>query len=155
MPTSDQKTFKDFFFGAPSFWKAAYSWRPELYIIVAAFAFLAWLIPSLQRFFFHWPMCIGIGVIGLIVKEIERRKNPPAATPEHVEAPAPPMILQRLQDSTSCAFLVLPLVVAAAIVSPTMDPMISATLEVAFPLLNFHAVTSLCCWLVYRLTYGR
>jgi hypothetical protein len=100
-------------------------------------------------------MCFGIGVIGLIAKEIERRKNSPVATAEHAKAPAPPMILQRLQDSTSCAFLVLPLVVAAAIVSPTMDPMISVTLEVAFPLLNFRAATSLCCWLVYRLTYGR
>jgi hypothetical protein len=33
--------------------------------------------------------------------------------------------------------------------------MFSLALEVLFPLLNLRFLTSLCCWLVYRVAYER
>jgi hypothetical protein len=99
-------------------------------------------------------MFFGIGVVGLIARTIERQKNL-AAKPEGTASHPLPVILQLLQDLTSCIFLALPLTLAAAIASPTEDQMLSLVLEVLFPLLNFRFLTSLCCWLVYRLAYGR
>jgi hypothetical protein len=154
-PSSAQKSLKSVFFDSLSFRKAANPLRPELYLVFAGIAFFGWLVPPLQHFLFHWPVCIAIGLTSLIAREIERRKD--RATPMAItlNAPAPPVILRLFHDLTSCLFLVLPLTMAAAVLSPTMDLMISLTEEVIFPLLNLRAVTSVCCWLVYRLVYSR
>jgi hypothetical protein len=152
---SGQKTLKSVFFDTLSFRKAANPLRPEIYLIFAGVAFFGWLVPPLQHFLFHWPVCIGIGLTGLMARETERRKERSTATAITVNAPGPPVILQFLQDLTSCLFLVIPLTMAAAVLSPSMDPMISLTEEVIFPLLNLRAVTTVCCWLVYRLVYSR
>ena len=154
-PASEQKPLKSVFIDSLSFRKAANALRPELYLIFASVALLGWLIPPLQHFFFRWPMCIGIGLTGLIAREIERRKDHSTGMPLTLNAPSPPMILQLFHDLTSCLSLILPLAMAAAVLSPKMDLMISLTQEVAFPLLNLRAVTSVCCWLVYRFAYGR
>lgn len=154
-PASGQKSLKSVFFDSLSFRKAANPLRPELYLIFAGIALLGWLVPPLQHFLFHWPVCIAIGLTSLIAREIERRRDRVTARLITLNAPAPPAILQLFHDLTSCLFLVLPLTMAAAVLSPTMDLMISLTEEVIFPLLNFRAVTSVCCWLAYRLVYSR
>ena len=99
-------------------------------------------------------MFFGIGAVGVIARTIERQKHL-TVEPEGAASPPLPVILQLLQDFTSCIFLALPLTLAAAIASPSEDQMFSLVLEVLFPLLNFRFLTSLCCWLVYRLAYGR
>ena len=135
--------------------KLANPLRPELYLLGAAIALLVWLFRPLEPFFFHWPMFFGIGVTGLIARSIERQKHAPAP-PESLIQPAPPLIFATpARFFTSCIFLALPLALAAAIVSQTMDLMISLVLEVLFPLLNFRFVTSLSSWLGYGLTYRR
>jgi hypothetical protein len=154
-PASAQKSLKSVFFDSLSFRKAANPLRPELYLIFAGIALLGWLVPPLQHFLFHLPVCIAIGLTSLIAREIERRTEHVSAMAITLNAPAPPVILQLIHDLTSCFFLVLPLTMAAAVLSPTMDLMVSLTEEVIFPLLNLRAVTSVCCWLVYRLVYGR
>jgi len=154
-PASGQKSLKSVFFDSLSFRKAANPLRPELYLIFAGVALLGWLFPPLQHFLFHWPVRIAIGLTSLVAREIERRKDRATAMALTLNAPAPPVILQLFHDLTSCLFLVLPLTMAAAVLSPTMDLMVSLTEEVTFPLLNLRAVTSVCCWLVYRLVYNR
>jgi hypothetical protein len=156
MPVLERKSLKGQFLESLYLRKLANPLRPELYLLGAAIALLVWLFRPLERFFFHWPMFFGIGVTGLIARSIERQKRVRAPTrPESLIQPAPPLILQLLQDFTSCIFLALPLTLAAAIASQTMDLMISLVLEVLFPLLNFRFVTSLSSWLVYRLAYRR
>jgi hypothetical protein len=154
-PAPGQKSLKTVFFDTLSLKKAANPLRPELYLIFAGVALLGWLIPSLQHFLFHWPVCIAIGLTGLMARETERRKERATAAAITLNAPAPPSILQLFHDLTSCLFLVLPLTMAAAVLSPTMDLMVSLAEEVIFPLLNLRAATSVCCWLVYRLVYNR
>jgi hypothetical protein len=154
-PPSAQKLLKSAFFDSLSFRKAANPLRPELYLIFAGIALLGWLVPPLQHFLFHWPVCIVIGLTGLMARETERRRDRATAAAITLNAPAPPVILQLIHDLTSCLFLVLPLTMAAAVLSPTMDLMVSLTEEVLLPLLNLRAVTSVCCWLVYRLVYNR
>jgi hypothetical protein len=154
-PASGQKSLKSVFFDSLSFRKAANPLRPELYLIFAGVALLGWLVPPLQYFLFHWPVCIAIALTGLMAREIERRREHASAMPITVNAPAPPMILQFFHDLTSCLFLVLPLTMAAAVLSPSMNLMISLTEEVLFPLVNLRAATSVCSWLVYRLVYNR
>jgi hypothetical protein len=154
MPVFERKSLKSQFLESLYLRKLANPLRPELYLLGAAIALLVWLFRPLEPFFFHWPMFFGIGVTGLIARSIERQKHAPAP-PESLIQPAPPLLLQLLQDFASCIFLALPLALAAAIVSQTMDLMISLVLEVLFPLLNFRFVTSLSSWLVYRLAYRR
>jgi hypothetical protein len=154
MPVFEQKTLKSQFLESLYLRKLANPLRPELYLLGVAIALLVWLFRPLERFFFHWPMFFGIGVIGLLARANERQKRA-LAPPEGISQPMPPLILQLPQDFTSCIFLALPLTLSAAIVSQTMDLMISLVLEVLFPLLNFRFLTSLSSWLVYRLAYRR
>jgi hypothetical protein len=153
MPVFERKSLKSQFFDSLYLRNLAKPLRPELYLLGAGIGLLVWLFRPLEHFFFHWPMFFGIGVVGLIARTIERQKNL-AAKPEGTASHPLPVILQLLQDLTSCIFLALPLTLAAAIASPTEDQMLSLVLEVLFPLLNFRFLTSLCCWLVYRLAYG-
>ena len=154
--TAQLNTFGKWFLGSLS-WRAARNpLRPEMYLICLGLWLLVWLIPSLGRVIFHWPMIFVIGAVGLVTKAWERKTSAaPGGAQEKSRAPAPPKILQYLHDFTSCVFLVVPAVMAAAVLSPGMDLMISFIEEVAFPLLNLRAATSLSYWLVYRLAYGR
>jgi hypothetical protein len=154
MPVFEQRSLKSFFLGSLSFRNARNPLRPELYLIAVGLALLVWLFRPLEQVFFHWPMLVGIGVIGLITQNVDRQKKP-APTPHQPTGPVPPLILQLLHDFTSCIALALPLTMAAAFVSPTEDLMISLALEVLFPLLNLRLLTSLSMWLVHQLLYSR
>ena len=125
-----------------------------MYLIAVGLTPLVWLFRPLERFFFHWPMLFGIGLIGLIAQAAERQKKL-APNSDHPAAPAPLLILQLLHDFTSGIPLALPLTMPAALVSPSEDLMFSLVLEVLFPLLNLRSLTSFCWWLIYRLVYSR
>jgi hypothetical protein len=154
MAVFEHRSVKSLFLDSLSFKKVVNPLRPELYLIAVGLALLVWLFRPLEQVFFHWPMLFGIGLIGLIVQAAERQKKL-SSTPDRPAAPAPPLILQLLHDFTSSIPLALPLTMAAAFVSPTEDLMFSLALEVLFPLMNLRFLTSLCCWLVYRLVYSR
>jgi hypothetical protein len=154
MPILEQRSLKSFFVASLSFRNVGNPLRPELYLTAVGLALLVWLSRPLEHVLFHWPILFGIGLIGLIVQAAERQKKL-TSPPDRPAAPAPPLILQLLHDSTSSIPLVLPLTMAAAFVSPTEDQMFSLALEVLFPLLNLRFLTSLCWWLVYRLVYSR
>jgi hypothetical protein len=154
MAVFEHRSVKSLFLDSLSFKKVVNPLRPELYLVAVGLALLVWLFRPLEHVFFHWPMLFGIGLIGLIVQAAERQKKL-ASTPDRPAAPAPPLILQLLHDFTSSIPLALPLTMAAAFVSPTEDLMFSLALEVLFPLMNLRFLTSLCCWLVYRLVYSR
>jgi hypothetical protein len=154
MPVFEQRSLKSLFLDSLSLKKAVNPLRPELYLVAVGLSLLVWLFRPLEYVFFHWPMLIGIGLIGLIVRAAERKKKP-VSTAHSPATPDPPLILQLFHDFTSAIPLVLPLTMAAAFVSPTQDLMFSLALEVMFPLLNLRFLTSLCWWLVYRLVYSR
>lgn len=154
MAVFEHRSVKSLFLDSLSFKKVVNPLRPELYLVAVGLALLVWLFRPLEHVFFHWPMLFGIGLIGLIVQAAERQKKL-ASTPDRPTAPASPLILQLLHDFTSSIPLALPLTMAAAFVSPTEDLMFSLALEVLFPLMNLRFLTSLCCWLVYRLVYSR
>jgi hypothetical protein len=154
MPVFEQRSLKSFFLGSLSFRNVVNPLRPELYLTAVGLALLVWLLRPLEHIFFHWPMLIGIGLIGLIAQALDRRTKL-APTPDQPAGPVPPLILQLLHDFTSGIALALPLTMAAAFVSPTEDLMFSLVLEVLFPLMNLRLLTSLSWWLVYRLVYGR
>jgi hypothetical protein len=156
LAAAQPNTFGKWFVGSPSWRAASRPWRPEMYLIWLGLWLLVRLMPGLGQVLFHWPMIFIIGLVGLIAKEWERRKGTAAGGAQvKSSAPAPPKILQYLHDFTSCAFLALPVVMTAAVVSPDVDLMIPFTVEVVFPLVNLRSITSLIYWLVYRFVYGR
>jgi hypothetical protein len=156
LPGKSQNSFVQWFVGSLSWKAASQPWRPEMYMIWLGLWLLVRLMPGLRQVLFHWPMIFVIGLVGLIAKEWERKKGAAAGSAQVKSgAPVPPKILEYLHDFTSCAFLVIPVVMTAAVLSPYMDLMISLTEEVVFPLVNLRAITLVIFWLVYRFVYGR
>jgi hypothetical protein len=156
LAANQPNTFGKWFVGSLSWKAASRRWRPEMYLIWLGLWLLVRLMPGLKQVLFHWPMIFIIGLVGLIAKKWERKNGTATGgAPVKSGAPGPPKILEYLHDFTSCLFLVIPVVMTAAVVSPDMELMISFTEEAVFPLVNLRAITSVIFWLVYRFVYGR